>query len=76
MSSQSAIVITTNETPATLTPLDGRTFQVHVLPGTTMLRLYPVTLPEPDTRCPVVIGGERCGELAGHGGKHCWAGGD
>ncbi len=70
-----AIVITTNETLATLAKLEGRTFQVHVI-GTSMLRFYPVELEPPDTRCPVLIGGERCGERVGHAGKHCWRGGD
>lgn len=27
-------------------------------------------------RCPVFIGGERCGKQAGHDGKHIWANGD
>lgn len=60
--------------------LDCKTFQVHVRPGG-VLRLYPVTIEKPvpirqDTRCPVIIGGERCGCEAGHEGKHMWAGGD
>lgn len=76
MSKQPAIILTTGETPAALAPLDGRTFQVHVLEGTSMLRLYPVELEPPDTRCPVIVHGERCGERVGHAGKHCWAGGD
>ncbi len=59
---------------ADLTTLEGRLFQAHVLPGN-RLRLYPVTLVH-DARCPVVIKGERCGNVAGHVGKHDWAGGD
>lgn len=47
-----------------LSALEGRTFQVHLLPGK-KIRLYPVTLPESDLRCPAIIGGERCAERAG-----------
>ncbi len=55
--------------------IDGATFQVHqVTPG--VIKLYRVEIRKPDVRCPVVIAGERCGEVAGHEGKHCWGGGD
>lgn len=54
--------------------LEGRLFQAHVLPGG-RLRLYPVTLAH-EARCPIIVGGERCGREAGHEGKHVWAGGD
>lgn len=33
------------------------------------------TVDEPD-RCPIFIGGERCGKRAGHDGKHVWERGD
>lgn len=55
--------------------LEGRTFQVHLLPDG-RLRLYPVTLLEAPCRCPVIVGGEQCGEQQGHEGKHCWSNGD
>lgn len=55
--------------------LDGKTFQVHILPDGRM-RLALVTLIRPDDRCPVIVGGERCGCRPGHAGKHMWAGGD
>lgn len=54
--------------------VEGKTFQVHVLPDN-KLRLYLVTL-DHDERCPVIIKGERCGLKAGHEGKHMWGSGD
>lgn len=57
-----------------ISSMDNKTFQVHVKDD--RLVLYEVKLPKPDTRCPVIIHGERCGEKAGHEGKHCWGGGD
>jgi hypothetical protein len=58
-----------------LAALDGRSFQVHVMPNN-RLRLYPLEIEPPDRRYTVVVGGERCGAVAGHAGKHCWGGGD
>jgi hypothetical protein len=58
-----------------LSELEGRTFQIHVLPNDN-LKLVPTTIDKDSGRCPVVIGGERCGERAGHEGKHCWGNGD
>lgn len=55
--------------------LHDRTFQVHHVTGNTF-SLYEVVLTPPDTQCPVVIYGERCGCKAGHEGKHMWADGD
>lgn len=55
--------------------LEGRTFQVHLLPGD-RLRLYPVEISREAMRCPAVVGGERCCLTVGHFGKHRWAGGD
>lgn len=54
--------------------LDERTFQVHVI-SDTRIRLVPVKMAG-DTRCPVVVAGERCGRESGHVGKHMWANGD
>ncbi len=67
------IVLSLNE--AAPPELDGKMFQVHILPGN-RLRLYPVEILPPDSRCPVKVGGERCGLAADHAGKHCWANGD
>ena len=58
-----------------LQTLEGRTFQVHVLPGA-KLHLYPVEIDPDLARCPVIVGGERCGGKAGHSGKHQWNNGD
>lgn len=54
--------------------LDGKTFQIHVTTSD-RLTLYLVELAG-DGRCPVVIGGERCGRKAGHADKHTWLNGD
>ena len=54
--------------------LEGKTFQIHVLPGNKLL-LYPVTLPA-GGRCPVIVKDEQCGKQAGHEGKHMWLNGD
>lgn len=58
-----------------LADLEGRLFQVHIV-NPDALRLVPCWLAAPDTRCPVVIKGERCGGKAGHPGKHTWSNGD
>ena len=50
-------------------------FQAHLLPGN-RLKLIPVKLKTDLERCPIILGGERCGGKAGHSGKHFWAGGD
>ena len=54
--------------------IDGKTFQVHILHDN-RIRLVVVEF-SVDSRCPVIIGGERCGQSVGHQGKHWWAGGD
>lgn len=78
-----SLILTLAELPADMSALDGKTFQVHLLPSIASaigeqpmrLRLYPVTITV-DTRCPVIVGGERCGRKVGHDGKHMWGGGD
>lgn len=57
--------------------LEGRTFQIHVRDGDRIV-LYPVRIQadQAESRCPVIIGGERCGDVAGHEGKHMWLRGD
>lgn len=72
---QKMIVITTTETSEKLAELENKTFQIHILPDR-KLRLYLVEFIPQSTRCPVIVGGEQCGEERGHAGKHMWAGGD
>lgn len=58
-----------------LAEMEGKLFQAHVVcPG--ILKFIPCSLAEPDTRCPVIVGGEQCGRAAGHEGKHMWSDGD
>jgi len=61
--------------PDVAAELDGLTFQAHAF-GEGQVRLFPVTIDPDARRCPVVVGGERCGKQAGHEGRHQWAGGD
>lgn len=68
-----AVVLTLTE--ALPPECEGQTYQLHALPGN-KVRLALVELPPPDTRCPIVVAGERCGKNAGHEGKHMWANGD
>lgn len=63
-----------DETNSKWAALNDGSFQIHVRNGkATFYRLRTVNA---DTRCPVIVNGGRCGEPAGHTGKHCWAGGD
>ena len=51
-------------------------FQVHVI-DEHRIKLIPVRLFKwHQPHCPVIIGGEACGEPSGHAGKHRWASGD
>ena len=79
MNDTDIVLSVTNADAASLAALEGRTFQLHVLPGS-RLRLVSVTIaPPPMTTapvCPVILKGERCGRSAGHTGKHMWANGD
>ncbi len=68
------VVLTVTDVDADLTALEGKLFQVHLLSGN-RLRLVPASV-HVDSRCPVMIKGERCGDIAGHTGKHCWDRGD
>lgn len=61
-------------TPGLIEDLQGSTFQVTVLPNN-QIQLHRVSIVN-DLRCPVVIGGERCGLSANHEGRHIWSGGD
>ncbi len=71
------IIIMTSESETTLSELEGKSFQIHVLPNG-KLRLYPLSFVKPyvDLDCPIILAGERCGKPAGHPGKHTWANGD
>lgn len=69
------VVIETREDVDRLDELDGKTYQVAVLPDG-KLKLYEVNLCCEARRCPIIVGNERCGQLEGHPGKHGWAGGD
>jgi hypothetical protein len=70
-----SIHVTLTDSDEVCKSLDGRTFQVFVY-GPGRIKLTPVTLAEPEKRCPVIVGGERCGCQAGHEGKHQWGSGD
>lgn len=57
--------------------LENRSFQIHVHRGLAdTLTLYEVRVHGQSGRCPVIIGGEQCGDVAGHDGKHAWGRGD
>jgi hypothetical protein len=49
--------------------VNNKTFQVHVKSPTEIL-LYLVEIDKDSARCPVIVGGERCGNKVGHEGKH------
>lgn len=63
-----SIIVELVEPLAVSEMLDGKTFQIHVKGPNTLL-LYPIEVVV-DTRCPIIVGGERCGDKVGHTGKH------
>jgi hypothetical protein len=71
---RATVVLSLND-PALAEMLAGRSFQVNHLGGA-RVELRPLKLEPAGTRCPVVIGGERCGLSQGHEGKHMWGRGD
>lgn len=74
------VILTTDVPQEGLSLLEGRSFQVHVLPDQ-RLRLVPIrvcitSLVFLPPQCPVELKGEQCGKKWGHEGKHVWANGD
>lgn len=70
-------IITTTESQQDLKLLQDGSFQVSVMSGGRLrLTALTVTKVKEKGRCPVVLGGERCGDKVGHEGKHVWGRGD